>query len=243
MISGSSGLDSGLGMRSGSRSAILHPFGRRAYLNSIAFSAVELKKYFWLLTVAEPELWHYWPNQQYMKEMVVVRDAGLPLVPNPGTTSALTVPRICLGKSLLEAAASDKCCTCLDERPDSRCNTCDRARNSLLKNCNLRFYSVQQCEEIFRPYERKQDHGDVEYHTQPLYRIVVTGSADAAAAQAFYDAGANGISTLFTCAMMEWVGEKMREFKGPDAFERVDRLWKLSETIAGPGGNKHKIFY
>lgn len=60
----------------------------------------------------------------------------------------------------------------------------------------------------------------------PLYKIVKSGSRDAAATQAFYDAGANGWSTVFTCAIRSDVDWAIAVEEG---IRRVDELWKLGD--------------
>lgn len=235
-------------LENGSCSALLHPFNRRVYVNSIKFSATELKKYFWLLKLAEPEIWYPWPSKQTLAQMSALGEAGLSSTIYPGFApianqpKALSVPRICLGQSLLDTAVSDIECDCVDEK-DDKCWTCDGIRKPSVRKPDMRFYSVQQSEEVLPIYNRLQDPRDVESHTLPIYRVVATGSWDAAAAQAYYDAGANGWSTLFTCVVTENVGEKLGEIKGIDAFERVDRLWKLAGTATGFENANNKIFY
>ncbi|KAI9692896.1 MAG: hypothetical protein M1822_004890 [Bathelium mastoideum] len=227
-----------------SYSALLHPFNRRAYVNSIAFSAVDLKKYFWLIKLAEPETWYQWPSKQTLDQLMALSEAGLSSTiyehNDTDYPKALSVPRICLGRSLLEAAESDYNGNSDDDVSDDDSYYAHRrARRPSPTKFGMRFYSVQQSEEVLPIKERLQDPRDVENHTLPIYRVVVTGSSDAAVAQAFYDAGANGWSTLFTCAVIESVGEKLAETKGLNAFERVDRLWKL----AGGDTDKNKIYY
>ena len=62
----------------------------------------------------------------------------------------------------------------------------------------------------------------------PIYKVVKSGSRDAAATQAFYDAGANGWSTLFTCAVRSDVDWAIAAEEG---FRRVDELWKLGDDF------------
>ena len=231
----------GIPVENGSCSALFHPFNRRVYVNSISFSAIELKKYFWLLKLAEPELWYPWPSKQNVAQMTALGDAGCQaFAPIDVQPKALSVPRICLGQSLLEAAGSDVECDCVDEK-DDKCFICDGVRKPSITKPDLRFCSIQQSEEVLPIYNRLKDPRDVESHTMPIYRVVVTGSWDAANSQAFYDAGANGWSTLFTCVVTESVGEKMGEIKGSETFEKVDRLWKLTTMNSTNPGNR--IFY
>ncbi|KAF2237016.1 hypothetical protein EV356DRAFT_512289 [Viridothelium virens] len=232
-------------------SAMLIPFGRRAYVNSMSFSVVDLKKYFWLLKLAEPEAWYPWPSKQTLAQMTALGNAGLSATVYDGLQpisayqpKALSVPRVCLGQPLLETAVSKIGCICIGgSKNGDHCYACDRIRKTNPKNLDLQFYSVQQSEEVLPIYNRLQDPRDVESHTLPIYRVVVTGSLDAAAAQAFCDAGANGWSTLFTCAIAENNGEKLGEIKSVDALERVDQPWKLTGNTLGAMNDKIKVFY
>ena len=237
------------GKETGSCSAFLHPFGRRAYVNSITFSPVDMKKYFWLIQFAEPETWYLWPSKQLMTQMTALGESGLsskineqfaPIANNP---KALSVPRICLGPSLLEKAACNIDGLSDDDLSDEEYYPRSRARRSILPKPGLRYYSVQQSEEAAPYFNRAQEHKDAENHTLPIYRVVVHGSWDAATAQAFYDAGANGWSTIFTCTMTERVGENLGIIKGLNAFERADRFWELLEPGTIFENEKHKIFY
>ncbi|GES65989.1 hypothetical protein ATEIFO6365_0012038000 [Aspergillus terreus] len=73
---------------------------------------------------------------------------------------------------------------------------------------------------------------------QPIYRVVRTGSRDAAAAEAFYHAGANRWSTVFTCVVKDVAD-------GPayprwDSYERVGSLEELVECT---DEEKFRVFY
>lgn len=62
-------------------------------------------------------------------------------------------------------------------------------------------------------------------NSRQAYKLVKCGSREAAAAEAFYAAGANGWNVAFSCVMRH--GETFDDRNG--SVERVDELWKLSE--------------
>ncbi|GAB1213230.1 hypothetical protein ATERTT37_002379 [Aspergillus terreus] len=73
---------------------------------------------------------------------------------------------------------------------------------------------------------------------QPIYRVVRTGSRDAAAAEAFYHAGANRWSTVFTCVIKDVADGPA--YSRWDSYERVGSLEELVECT---DEEKLKVFY
>jgi hypothetical protein len=89
--------------------------------------------------------------------------------------------------------------------------------------------------------DRRRDTArEVSVAGTPLFRVVRSGSRDAAAAQAFYDAGGHQWSTAFVCVLKDEEDE-IRLTTKPDSFERVKTLGKVLEDTA-PGG-KVRVFY
>ncbi|KAL5356458.1 hypothetical protein BJX96DRAFT_142845 [Aspergillus floccosus] len=74
---------------------------------------------------------------------------------------------------------------------------------------------------------------------QPIYRVVRTGSRDAASAQAFYHAGANRWPTVFTCVIKNVPGGP--QYPLLDSYERVGSLEELIESTDEK--EKIRVFY
>jgi hypothetical protein len=78
-----------------------------------------------------------------------------------------------------------------------------------------------------------------------LYRVVQSGSREAAASRAFYDAGIHTWSTVFVCAA---IVEKFPGFQSlmaqAESYERVDTVEELFEAKGlGCGSVKTRVFY
>ena len=73
----------------------------------------------------------------------------------------------------------------------------------------------------------------------PIYRVVRSGSRQAAASQAFYTAGGSGWSTVFTCV----VADKVEAEGIPPAAKLFQRVKSLGELIEDSGDGKIRVLY
>ncbi|KAJ9620467.1 hypothetical protein H2203_007673 [Taxawa tesnikishii (nom. ined.)] len=120
--------------------------------------------------------------------------------PTPGANGACVGPSECL----------DPRCGCRMPGKGYPCAECREERRLPLSDERaLTYYSVVQSYQGHAPYRgdvfvvpAPGDDKGIEAGL-PIYKVVRTGSRQAAAAQAFYDAGANGWSTVFVCAVRE----------------------------------------
>jgi hypothetical protein len=87
------------------------------------------------------------------------------------------------------------------------------------------------------PYDAKSGDGDV-----PMFKLVVSGSQQSALAQAFYHAGADGWSTVFTCVVVDQglVGHGAKDL-GPESI-RVNSLAALADLCGEKGSTRVVMF-
>ncbi|KAL4792269.1 hypothetical protein BDV19DRAFT_368840 [Aspergillus venezuelensis] len=79
---------------------------------------------------------------------------------------------------------------------------------------------------------------------QNVYRVVRAGSREEAAAQAFYAAGGNRWSTLFTCVVVdEGRGSGRVVVCDEDVYRRVGSVEELGGGGGGEKGSTMKVFY
>lgn len=94
--------------------------------------------------------------------------------------------------------------------------------------------------ELDSPYVGPPTTGTLLPRDTPLFKVVRTGSREAAAAQAFLDAGAKGWSTVFTCVVKE--GAELSKMRDED-FVRVEQCWEVVGKGEGKHSGNEKVFY
>lgn len=115
-----------------------------------------------------------------------------------------------------------------DEDGLLQCRKCARSKQKMLKHTELVYVSiVHSTQGAGNPPRMPMSFGDkIKPEGTDIYKIHKLGGRDAAATQAFYDAGANGWSTVFACAFradVDW------SLAAADGVERVDHLWQLGD--------------
>lgn len=120
-----------------------------------------------------------------------------------------------------------------------RCKRCAKVKEAALRKCDLIYVNIvkttQDSPVLTIPPPPGSPAAGLQ-STRPsgeadIYKIVKVGGRDAAASQAFYDAGANGHSTVFTLVTRADVDWSILAEAG---VKRVDELWQLTEDTDGP---------
>ena len=211
--------------------ATLAPFRRKVYVSYHDPTSVDFKQYIVLLKYAQTDCWYTFPNQnivQSIKEReIIARLQGaepnlqrilehMPLVDNSrashfSNSTSIEITRVNAGRALRINDDMPKCsckqrprtlcktspctrqtCECRHARPSYPCEDCRAAKRLPRTDApGMRYLSVVQA------YRDGYSPGT----GVPIYKVVETGSRTAAAAQAFFDAGAHGWSTVFVCAV------------------------------------------
>lgn len=204
----------------------LAPFRhRRVYVSFHDATSVDLKQYLVLLKYAQPDQWYKLPDSTTLTTIADMADAahlkGRPL-DRQKIHEALSTPnkdlparnnnnsldqgtRINAGRALRIADDIEPDCNCRQRvQPSTErrhqiynsvqypCADCkDGQKLPRAENTEMMYLSVVQT------YQENYNCGI----GCPIYKVVRTGSRRAAAAQAFFDAGAHGWSTVFVCAL------------------------------------------
>lgn len=136
--------------------------------------------------------------------------------PRVWASAALTTPTdddmyMCLNPlhHAIKKESMGACAQCTDEKSE--------ALDSTPLSYNLVFSTVTGTSSMYPP--------DVN-SGEKIYKLVRCGSREAAIAEAFYGAGANGWSLVFACVMR--LRETCVERPG-GMWERVDELWELAD--------------
>lgn len=134
------------------------------------------------------------------------------------------------GDTAILAAISSK------RRSANSCRRCGQAKQRALQDCEIVYLSVVRTIGHVRggyippPPVQPGQIEDAAGQTE-VYKVIRSGSRDAATANAFYNAGAEGHSTVFTCAVRKDIDWSIVAEEG---VRRVDELWQLTDDTNGP---------
>ncbi|KAK0837765.1 hypothetical protein LTS02_017907, partial [Friedmanniomyces endolithicus] len=180
---------------------------RKVYVTHYGATRVDFYRYLWFLRFGRPECWYTQPSDASIASMMKGSEdlAAVLLTPHiEATPSALNCPRICVTKAISSPMGPD--CQLTDAL--LACKVADASN----MEGDLRYISVVQASKKSLEHPGSSPYGCLpnSEDSQALvgasvFELVTTGSQESAAAQAFYDAGTNGWSTVFTCAF--WDGD------------------------------------
>ncbi|KAK5009256.1 hypothetical protein LTR28_001936 [Elasticomyces elasticus] len=196
---------------------LLKPFNQKAYTTRFEASSIDFKQYEWLIKYAQPGRWYSWIGAEDLAqlskwernpachEMLPVTRFVTPLERVKPTR--LEVPRIDIGRALSTSTVPHDGCLCGEWRKKHDGKDCaDYAGDK-----SLTYYSVLESkhgapsshhERPLPMYEWVNENRPRDVSSgEPIFKVVKSSSRKAAAAQAFYDAGANGWSTVFVCVL------------------------------------------
>ncbi|KAK4984710.1 hypothetical protein LTR66_008405 [Elasticomyces elasticus] len=196
---------------------LLKPFNQKAYTTRFEASSIDFKQYEWLIKYAQPGRWYSWIGAEDLAqlskwernpachEMLPVTRFVTPLERVKPTR--LEVPRIDIGRALSTSTVPHDGCLCGEWRKKHDGKDCaDYAGDK-----SLTYYSVLESkhgtpsshhERPLPMYEWVNENRPRDVTVgAPIFKVVKSSSRKAAAAQAFYDAGANSWSTVFVCVL------------------------------------------
>lgn len=208
--------------------AVIEPYDRKVYVSYHDFTSVDFNQYLFLLQYAQPDHWYFLPSpetasavreisshNQIISDLVAQKIAKIMAPLHHANPQTCKFPRINTGRALRtrdDMSPGCKCeqrlepspvepVACSSTRCEAKlggshypCSSCvSSARLPRSEITQLVYLSVVQSFQSGAGFD--PDAG------RPIYKVVKTGSRQAAAAQAFFDAGASGWSTVFACAM------------------------------------------
>ncbi|KAF2489331.1 hypothetical protein BU16DRAFT_496027 [Lophium mytilinum] len=219
-------------------------FKRNVYVPSHGASAADLANFLWLLKFGGPEHWYERPDLAKLDQMTALDAVGcapneLKALDNPRPLS-LPVPQIWVS-SALNTPTDDDIFDCMaghssDGDFAGACHECTDEKCEAIEKTSLVYILVISTFQANEYYSAKDSFSG---NGKNIYKMVRCGRREAAAAAAFYAAGVNGWSVVFSCVMVE--GET--ELRGNGVtVERVTDLWRLADRQQS--GKKAKmIFY
>ena len=104
------------------------------------------------------------------------------------------------------------------------CKECSLVKQEELQGCGLVYHSVQRAS-IDSKSEYRMDSRSPRPVGNYLFRLVQNGNRESAASQAFFDAGMNGWSTMFSCVTRDDIEITSA---GKEKVKLVNELWKLT---------------
>jgi len=181
------------------KSCYLSPWKRNTYITYCATTPVDFRRYLWLLKCGQPERWYQEPPETLKKALVDNRDTTASYILSPFNEAipcALECPRICVTRALAPAPGAGAQHAGLTSTSNEPANLC--------------YLSVVQAPHRHREFSmstarRSYDSfdGSSTHVATPIFKLVINGSHNSALTQAFYDAGAHGWSTVFTCMVLD----------------------------------------
>ena len=214
------------------RSVRIAPFHRKVYVTTHAATPVDFRHWLPLLAYAIPERWYGFTDAESLDLLIDM------LVGVPAMTAKHMLPPLkkscALALNMPAVAAS----AALRLEPEDG-----------EEDISLLYLSVQKSIVAPQDYNEWYDHGgrrqvsdmvrEGSVTGMPIYRVVRSGSRQAAASQAFYTAGESGWSTVFTCVVADKV-----EAKGiPPAAKLFQRVKSLRELVDDSEDGKIRVLY
>ncbi|KAL2864314.1 uncharacterized protein BJX67DRAFT_383789 [Aspergillus lucknowensis] len=227
------------------RFVILDPFNREAYIATHPASPFDFSYWLPLLSQGSPDTWYSISTPEATISASVSRVLSAPPRPSFRPLSdprpvGLKVPRLSASTPL---------------RPSTLTHVKADAGTTQQPRATLIYLSIQQSitgydtsrngRWVSPGRDRLPDLAGRSATGQNIYRVVRTGSREEAAAQAFYHAGGNRWSTIFTCVVVGGKGGLSGRAVALDAdgYERVASLEDLIESDGVGQDGKIKVFY
>jgi hypothetical protein len=186
----------------------------------------DFEAYQWLLQHGSLDSWYAKPNKAILRRLVKLQSCGSEVLKEEADEirlGAFDTPMVWAAAPLTTPTDDDifDCSAGHSSHNDytGACHKCTDERTEAIESTPLVYYLV------IKAQRDGFSSGPGKITSKPLYTLVTCGSREAAAVQAFYTAGVNGHSVVFSCVLR--VGETFDDRNGP--IERVDELWKLSE--------------
>jgi hypothetical protein len=219
-------------------------FSRTIYVPCHGATPSDLEIYLWLLKFGGPEQWYERPEASKLKQMSILDASGcapddLKALDNPKPTSR-QVPQIWISAAL-RTPTDDDIFNCMAGHSTDRdfagaCHQCTDEKCEALEKTSLVYILILSTFQM-KDYDYPGKEGGTG-NGKNIYKMVRCGRREAAAAVAFYNAGVNGWSVVFSCVMVE--GETELRGKGV-VVERVNDLWRLAEK--SQSGETIRVFY
>jgi len=216
---------------------------RNIYVPSHGASASDLANNIWILKFGGTDQWYEKPDPTKLKQMDVLDSAGcatedLQALKDPRPMS-LQVPQIWVSAAMNTPTDDDIFDCSAGHSTDGdfagACHQCTDEKCEALEKSSLVYTLILS---TFQASEYYSGKDSLTGSGKSIYKMVRCGRREAAAAAAFYAAGVNGWSIVFSCVMVE--GETELRGNGV-AVEKVDNLWKLAEKKQS--GGKVRVFY
>ena len=213
------------------RSVRIEPFHSKVYVTTHAATPVDFRHWLPLLAYATPERWYGFTDAKSL-DLLVDLLAGVPAM-----TAKCMLPPVENARALALNVPAVAASAALRLEPEDG-----------EEDISLLYLSVQKS--IIAPQDSNEwyDRGRRQVPDMaregsvigmPIYRVVRSGSRQAAASQAFYTAGGSGWSTVFTCA----VADKVEAEGIPPAAKLFQRVKSLGELIEDSGDRKIRVLY
>lgn len=214
------------------RSVRIEPFHSKVYVTTHAATPVDFRHWLPLLAYATPEKWYGFTDAKSL-DLLVDLLAGVPAM-----TAKYMLPPVENARALALNVPAVAASAALRLEP-----------NDGEEGISLLYLSVQKSIIAPQDYNEWYDRGgrrpvpdmtrEGSVTGMPIYRVVRSGSRQAAASQAFYTAGGSGWSTVFTCV----VADKVEAEGIPPAAKLFQRVKSLGELIEDSGDGKIRVLY
>lgn len=234
------------------RCVYLGPYDREAYITTHPATHYDFTQWLPLLALGAQETWY---KSSTAKDKIVYTNQSLPLLaaPNPNLVPlsdprpvGLRLARIAATAALRPSSSPPVPVKYEDgSKPVPPNLVYLSIQASITGNTNRRLNDRWDHPDRDVPDRNLPDLADNSLAGQNIYRVIRCGSREEAAAQAFYYAGGNRWSTVFTCAVVAGA----RSLSGrvmvysAEAYERVSSVEELIEDGVEMKGEKIKVFY
>lgn len=206
----------------------ISPFKRNVLTTFHRAHIADFEEMKWILQHGTTEVWYQKPTRSWLRHQETLEASGrdpeelLPLA-NARPVS-LETPRVWVSSPFVSPTDDDIYdCTAghnVDDAFSGACPTCTDEKCEALDATPLVYYVVLATCQASEPFI----HG-AHFNGRQIYKLIRCGSRESAAAEAFYAAGVNGWSVVFSCVMR--ADDALEGAEGK--IKRVDELWMLGE--------------
>jgi len=208
------------------RSVRIAPLHRKVYVTTHAATPVDFRHWLPLLAYAIPERWYKFTDAGSLDLPIDL------LVGVPAMTAKHILPPM-----------EDACALALNVPAVAASAALRLEPEDGEEDISVLYLSVQKSVTTLQDSNEWYDRGRRQVPEMvrevPIYRVVRSGSRQAAASQVFYTAGGNGWSTVFTCVVADKV-----EAKGiPPAAKLFQRVKSLRELVEDSEDGKIRVLY
>lgn len=233
------------------RCVYLVPYSREAYITTHPATQYDFTQWLPLLALGATETWYRFSTA---KDKIVYTNQSLPLLapPNPNLVPlsdpkpvGLRLARIAATAALRPPSPPSVPVKYEDGSKPAQPNLVYLSIQASITGYTNRFNDRWDHPDRDLPDRHLPDLADNSLIGQNIYRVIRCGSREEAASRAFYDAGGNRWSTVFTCAVVAGA----RSLSGrvmvydAEAYERVSSVEELVEDGVEMKGQKIKVFY